>query len=776
MSGRALRAVALLVAVVLLAAYAVARVRVSADFAAFLPAGADPTQRALIQQLREGAAGRLVLIELSGAPPGALAAASQALRARLATEPAFRYAANGDALAARREVELIGAQRYALSRRLTTATFTVEGLRAALAERLEGLYGSAAPLEGALLAQDPTGETLAILRSLAPAQAPRSVDGVWFDPAGARALLVAETVASAADLDGQAAAVAALVASHAAAGGASSLSFSSPGTLAVASRAAIAREAGILSVVSALLILGVLAWTYRSPRPVLLCALPAAAGLLAGVCAVHWGIGRLNGITLAFGATLLGEAVDYPSFLFTQVAPGEAPAQTRMRVGPLLRLAVLTTACGSVALLAAGFPGLVELGVLTLVGVLVAGVVTWWGVADWIPTNLGRALPALPDLPGRAAWRLPLRPAWRMGLLALAVVVVALVDQRRVYFDDDPAHLNPLPAALAAADRGRRAALGAPDVRNVILVRGGTVDDVLARCERLRATLDGAVAADALAGFDLVSDIVPSAAAQARRRAALPDAPQLERDLALALTGTPFRADAFAPFLRDVAAARVAAPVAPATLAGTALGLRAAALLGTDADGAYAVVPLRGVKDAAALGAMVRAMGEPEVTTLDLRTAAATMLAAYRQRALVATAAGVALILAVLAIGLRDLRRAGRVLAPVLAGTLLAAGLLVAGGTPLTLFHLVALLLVVGIGVNYGLFADRASTAPGEGVRVVRTLLVVSATTLCAFATLAVSSIPVLHALGTTVCAGVAACLAAVAFVHAPLAPSSRGR
>jgi predicted exporter len=61
---------------------------------------------------------------------------------------------------------------------------------------------------------------------------------------------------------------------------------------------------------------------------------------------------------------------------------------------------------------------------------------------------------------------------------------------------------------------------------------------------------------------------------------------------------------------------------------------------------------------------------------------------------------------------------------------------------PLTIFHLVALLLVVGIGVNYALFAERLLREPGEATRVLRTLSVVSATTLCAFATLAVSSHP----------------------------------
>jgi predicted exporter len=280
--------------------------------------------------------------------------------------------------------------------------------------------------------------------------------------------------------------------------------------------------------------------------------------------------------------------------------------------------------------------------------------------------------------------------------------------------------------------------------------------------------LAAAVAAREIAGADLACDLLPSAATQAARRALLPDAPTLRASLAAALEGLPFRADAFAPFLHDVEAARAAPPVTADTLSGTALGLRIGALLGRDADGPYAVVPLRGVESPTAMAARIAGAADPAIAWLDLRTASTALLAAYRHQALVATGGGVVLIGLLLVVGLRDVRRALGVLLPVLAATVGAAALLVASGTALTLFHLVALLLVVGIGVNYGLFADRAHAVAGEGARVVRTLLVVSATTLCAFATLAVSGIPVLHALGATVCTGVLACLAAVALVHAP--------
>lgn len=768
MSARAARAALLALVVVALVLYAATRVKLSADFSAFLPEGATPAQRALIQQLREGPAGRLLLIDVSGAPVEQLAQASRDMAARLSVLPQFVHVANGDAAQSERDLEVIARHRYVLSPRIAPGWFDAGALHAALGERLEDLYGSAAPLAKAWLARDPTGEIRAILRRMAPQSAPRSVQGVWFDPSGQHALLVAETASNASDLDGQARAVAALEHVHGQVARGTTLAFSSPGGLAVQSRSRIAHQAALLSLVSAGLIVAVLAWTYRRVRPVLLCALPAAVGFLAGVCAVHAALGTLNGITVAFGATLLGEAVDYPSFLFTQVGRDETVDAAKRRVGSLLRLAVLTTACGSLALLASGFAGLVELGVLTVVGILAAGAVTWWIVSDWVPPDLGRVLPQVRAVP-RA--RIALSRRLRIALVVAAVVVLAFVDRHRTLFDDDLAHLNPLPESYAARDRALRAALGAPDVRSVILMRGAGDEDVLERVERLRPLLEAAVAASQIQGFDLVSDVLPSQATQARRRSSLPDPQSLRANVEQAVSGTPFRADAFVPFEQDVQAEREAAPLTARDLAGTAFGVRLSSLLGHDADGAYAVVPLRGLSDATGLAARVASLDDPRVVWLDLRAQSVALLAAYRRQAMVSTALGVLLIGAVLAAGLRDARRVLRVLAPVVVATLAAACALVAAGVALTIFHLVALLLVVGIGVNYALFAERAVNAPPEAPRVVRTLAVVSATTLCAFGTLALSDIPVLHALGLTVCCGVVACIVLVAFLALPATP-----
>jgi predicted exporter len=343
-------------------------------------------------------------------------------------------------------------------------------------------------------------------------------------------------------------------------------------------------------------------------------------------------------------------------------------------------------------------------------------------------------------------------------LVLFVAIVLGVLTWNRPWWDDDLATMNPLPASFKERDLRLRAAIAAPDVRTMLVVSGATRDDALRASETLRPVLEQWRADGTIGGFDLLSDYLPSEATQARRRAALPAAADLTQDLAAAQSGLPFRPATFDPFLKDVEEARSAPALTPADYAGSALGLKVESLLRQDGGQWHVVVPLAGVKDPAAVQAALARSGA-QARLLDLRAESISMMAAYRQQAVASSLAGMALIGVLLIAGLTSVRRAARVFVPVLLAVAGTAGILVAAGTPLTVFHFVALLLTLGIGVNYALVIER-STLQDATPDLWRTLAVVSATALCTFGLLAFSSAPVLRAIGVTVCLGVVLSLA----------------
>lgn len=215
---------------------------------------------------------------------------------------------------------------------------------------------------------------------------------------------------------------------------------------------------------------------------------------------------------------------------------------------------------------------------------------------------------------------------------------------------------------------------------------------------------------------------------------------------------SPFNHDAFNPFLLDVETARQAAPLTRAGLQGTPLATSVEGLLLSGSDHVTALVSLSGLQDPVAVA---RVAAENGAQLLDLKEASESLVAAYRGRVLAALGVAAILLVITVWVSLRQPRRVIRVLLPMALTTLLILAILRGLGVELNLFHLVALILAAGLGLDYALFFDHAGDDRDDQLRTLHALIVCSLMTLLVFTLLGLSSIPVLRAIGSTVAIGV---------------------
>ena len=354
--------------------------RFAADMSFFLPAHPSPGQQVLVNQIKEGVVSRLLMIAIAGGDADQRATLSRDLRRRLKNGERFASVQNGEAGSHDADREFLFKHRYLLSPAVTPARFTVDGLRSAIANSIDLLASPAGFVLKPLLTRDPTGELVELLGGLNAGSQPDMRGGVWASRDGERAMLLVQTGALGSDTDGQETAIReirdAFAASVETAGvSGASIEISGPGVFAVNARALIKGEVTRLSLISSLAIICVLFFVYRSPRLLTLGLLPVVSGVLAGIVAVSLAYGTVFGITVGFGSALIGEAVDYSIYYFVQ-SGRRGYAEWRERFWPTIRLGVLTSVCGFGALLFSGFPGLAQLGLYSLSGVLAAAIVT----------------------------------------------------------------------------------------------------------------------------------------------------------------------------------------------------------------------------------------------------------------------------------------------------------------------------------------------------------------------------------------------------------------
>lgn len=765
------------------------RARYTADLSAFLPRAPTDSQRLLTEELRAGFASRLIMVAIEGGDAASRARVAGALTRRLRSSPAFLEVSDGEPEGFARGAEFLLRHRYQLSDSVTPARFTVEGLRNAISDNLDRLASPEGLLAKPLFTSDPTGETLHILDGM---DAPRiaTVDGVWSSRDGRRALLIAQTAAAGSDTDGQEQACAAIRGAFAAAAASFTaapltLRLSGPGVFAVASRTLIREQVVRLSTVSALLIAALLLAAFRSATALLLTFVPVASGALAGVAAVALGFGVVHGITLGFGVTLIGEAVDYAIYLFVQSGkrepPGASvesdPGEWRRGLWPTIRLGMLTSVCGFAALVPSSFQGLAQLGLYSIAGLIAAGLVTRYVLPEWRPRILStRDLTGLGSALARALERLR---AFRAALAALALLAgFVLFEHRAQLFSRELLDLSPIPAAEQETAATLRADLGTPDARYLIAVSSSDTDAALGTAEGVSVRLQALREAGVIGGFESATRYLPSAATQRARQSSLPPSAELAARLGQALADLPVKAARLAPFLEDVENARSAPPLTAHELSGTPLGSALDALLAVTPAATTAFLPvsspdggdlseaalhdLRTAVAAAAPGSRperadaAAASPGPAVTArlLDLKAEADDLYRHYLTQAMLLSLVGLGAILLLLTVT-RSAVRALRIVAPLVLAVLVVAGALAAAGQRLGILHIVGMLLIVAAGSNYALFFDRlAASAHADVPRTLASLAIANLATVIGFGVLAFSSVPVLAALGRTTAPG----------------------
>ena len=794
------RALALWLLCIIVAATITVRTHYVADLSAFLPSAPTAEQAVLLDQLRTGVAARLVLIGIEGGSAESRSNASRQLADALRASGAFESVSNGDHSRDEATGKFLFEHRYLLSPAVDAQRFSTDGLRAGIADTVALLGTPAGAMIKPVILRDPTGETVRMVEGMLPAQAPRVEGGVWVSRSAARAVLVATTRAAGADLDAQQAALQLVhrsFAPQAALG--MRLMLSGAGTFAVSSRTQIKAEVERLAIAGGLAIVGLLLAAFGgSLRTLGTAVLPVASGVLVGIACVSLAFGNVHGITLGFGTTLIGEAVDYAIYYLIQARPmaggldraipGAGAKRWLADNWPTVRLGLWTSLCGFAALVFSGFPGLAQLGVFSIAGLTAAALTTRCVFPILAPDgapgmglrrHLGHAVGAATAVLPRLRW----------PLAVVSVVAAGALWLLPSPWRGDLNSLSPVGAANLKVDADLRADVGANDSGTLVALAAPDEAGALALAEATGARLDKLVEAGQLQGYDSPARILPSPATQAARRAALPEAATLSTRLEQATVDGPLPARRLGGFIDDVQAARGQALLTRAVLQGTPLATALDALLVPGEAGKpwRALLSLQSGEsgengkgaDVARLRAALADL--PGAQVVNIGSELGALYARYLHEAILQALLGALAVCVLLLLHLRSWKRLLRIAQPVVAAVLIVLAGLTLSGAALGVLHLVGLLLTVAIGSNYALFFDQIRTdqerhgRPAD-IDTLASLALANLTAVVSFGLLASSGISALQAIGVVVAPGVLLSLVlSAAFIPARHTQSTPG-
>jgi predicted exporter len=746
---------------ILLCVYVILHTRFIADLSAFMPKAPTARQQMLVDQLRDGAIARLVLLGIEGGDEQQRAKLSRELAAQLSRSTIFSGVQNGDPQMMELDQRYFFDNRYLLSPAITAERFTASGLHDAIQTTLDEMSGDAGLLIKKILPRDPSGETMQLLDQFIGESQPRTIDGVWASRDGRRAVLMLQIRQSGLDTDAMALALDEIQRTfdHLPSRTANTkLAMSGTAVLSVASRNLIHSEVARLATIGTVLVVCLLLLIYRSFSLLILGLIPVVTGALVGIASVSLFFGHVHGLTLGFGTTLIGEAVDYSIYLFVQGA-GRVNASGFWRT---IRLGVLMSLTGFGALLCASFPGLSQLGLYTISGLLAAALVTRYLLPSLIPEKAklrdlalaAKQLQKLLDYSGRLRW---------FAYLTLMLAIGVLVFHQSDIWSRQLSALSPISPAQSELDASLRSALGDSHMQYVASFTASSQEDALQVAERVSVVLHQQLDQKTIGGFHLPSQLLPSEATQRARLAALPVSEQMRTNLDAALQGLPITADKLQDFLADIEATRLRSPLTREALQGTSLAVLLDSMLIRRAADYLVLMPLRppgdgpqgDLIDIDKISTALQRNQLNNVAIIDVLEETTNIFDSYMHEVLTLSSIG-CLAIALLLMLFCKFKRAFRIILPLTCAVVCVTAILVASGVKLTLLHLVGLLLVVAVGSNYALFfakeRDAAATIGQEKIDI--SVVIANLATVASFGLLGTSSVPVLSSIGYTVAIG----------------------
>lgn len=495
-------------------------------------------------------------------------------------------------------------------------------------------------------------------------------------------------------------------------------------------------------------------YCFRRLADLALVFIPIAAGWLLALASSMLVFDRLHMVTMAFGASLIGVATDYSLHYLCGVheVHGGAKRSVLRRIFPALSLGVASSLLAYAAQGMAPFPGLRQMAFFSVVGLLGA----WLTVVLLFPllVNPSRApkggLHPLAKLLGVLLERWPGTNSKSLIIILAGLVAVSLLQIGRMNFDDQVASLQTSPPSLLEEDRKVQLLTQSVNPGQYLLISAPDEEGLLQREEALGPALEAMVSEGLIHDYQAISRWLPSLLRQQQHLEL--NATKVFSDNGLApILAQRIGSAALAENMREKFINRNPEPFTLTEWLGSPAGAAQSHLWLAERGGqVHSLVLVAGLSGAEAYSALA-ALGEqyPGVEFVDRLGTITTILKENRQQLQfwIAFAYGLVFLL----LSRRYGWQAWRILAAPAIASLLTLAILSACGATVNIFNLLALLLVLGIGLDAGIFLWESQRNAYSWAAIT----LANATTLLAFGLLSLSNTPVLHQFGITVLLGV---------------------
>lgn len=279
-------------------------------------------------------------------------------------------------------------------------------------------------------------------------------------------------------------------------------------------------EINLICILSTLFVIGLVFWYFGSLFPLIPIGLSIGLGIYAGYCMTALVFRNIHILTFVFSTTLIGVCVDYSLHYFVALKEGKTGTEVIKNIFKSLTVSLITTVSAFLILLFADFILLRQISIFTITGlVTVYGIVVLWypllekiGL-DYKPDNTN-SLDARQNssLLGRESERGVELNKYNMNSLlsrifnthetvhaskhlyifaSLSLFIIILLILRPIHFDDNIKNMYTPPKTLLNAEKLFTEIAGTNGDTSIFVVKGNNLEDLLQKEEEIADMLNG---------------------------------------------------------------------------------------------------------------------------------------------------------------------------------------------------------------------------------------------------------------------------------------------
>ncbi len=494
----------------------------------------------------------------------------------------------------------------------------------------------------------------------------------------------------------------------------------------------------------------------RSLRALFVYLLPlismVAAVVATGVC-----FGTVSGITIGFGAVMLGITIDYGLHVYFACRQGRVALGGEQVISAVARPVLfggLTSLAAFSVLLSSALPGQRQLAVFAMGGIATALVLALLFLPHFIGGSKGESSPSSLHLRRHIFDR---QPKLRLLVLLfwLGITCFAAVQAQKLTINAELRQLSYLPPELEQAEQQLAATWGNMRSRALVFAGGKDLETALQHNEQVWQQLNQLGVEDEVVSL---APLLPSQQIQQQRirdwETFWQQHQATSRDLLQTAGGKyRFSAQAFTPFWEWL---NQPPPLIDVNVLNSWGLERAVSSLLLEDEHGYQIITLFPDR-ADLLASLEDKFGSVDAINLVSQRRFSQQLSSEigADFSQFVSYAGIAVVVLLLIL-FRKLPEVLLALLPVLTGLLVMFGGMGWLGLEMNLFNVVAAILIIGLAVDYGIFMV-CHGQEEEDLASSRAVLISGLTTLVGFGALLLARHPALHSIGLTVMLGIGA-------------------